>query len=78
MERRRWVLYLPEILNSVTHGIGVLLSIAALVLLIVFAVSREGDAWQIVSFSIYGASLIILYLASTLFHAIQKKRPKNS
>jgi hemolysin III len=76
MERRRWVLYLHEILNSITHGIGVLLSIAALVLLIVFAAIREGNAWQFVSFSIYGASLITLYMASTLYHAIQKKKTK--
>ena len=76
MERRRWVLYLHEILNSITHGIGVLLSIAALVLMIVFAAINEGDAWQFVSFSIYGASLITLYMASTLYHAIQRKKTK--
>jgi hemolysin III len=76
MERRRWVLYLHEIFNSITHGIGVLLSIAGLVLLLVFAAHRDGDAWQFVSFSIYGASLIMLYLSSTLYHAIQKKRIK--
>jgi len=76
MERRRWVLYLHEILNSITHGIGVLLSIAALVLLIVFAAKRDGNAWQIISFSIYGTSLIILYMASTLYHAIQKRKIK--
>lgn len=76
MERRRWVLYLHEIFNSITHGIGVLLSIAALVLLIVFAAINKGDAWQFVSFSIYGASLITLYMASTLYHAIQKKKTK--
>lgn len=76
MERRRWVLYLHEILNSITHGLGVLLSIAALVLLIVYAAIRQGDAWQFVSFSIYGASLITLYMASTLYHAIQRKKTK--
>ena len=56
-----------EFLNIATHGIGFLLSIAALVLLVVFA-SIYGDAWHIVSYSIYGTSLVILYLASTLFH----------
>lgn len=59
-----------EILNVVTHGIGFLLSIAALVLLVVFA-SIEGTAWHVVSFSIYGASLIVLYSASTLYHYVQ-------
>ncbi len=56
-----------EIFNVVSHGIGFLLSVAALVLLVVFA-SIYGNAWHIVSYSIYGTSLVILYLASTLFH----------
>jgi hemolysin III len=56
-----------EIVNTVTHGIGIGLSIASLVILLVFA-STEGDAWRVVSFSIYGASLIILYTISTLYH----------
>jgi len=59
--------YSEEIVNSITHSIGIGLSIAALVILIVLA-SREGDVWRIVSFSIYGATLIILYLSSALYH----------
>ena len=58
-----------EIANAVTHGIGALLSIAALVLLIVFAV-KYGDVWYVVSYSIYGASLVILYTESTLYHSL--------
>ena len=61
-----------EIANSVSHGIGVGLSIAALALLVTFA-SLMGDPWRIVSFSIYGATLILLYLSSTLYHGF--KRP---
>ena len=57
-----------EIANSITHGIGAGLSIAALVILVVLA-SRRGDVWRIVSFSIYGASLILLYTSSTLYHS---------
>lgn len=76
MERRRWVLNLHEILNSITHGIGVLLSIAGLVLLVVFASIRQPDAWKIVSFSVYGFSLILLFTASTLYHSFQNKRIK--
>ena len=57
-----------EIANAVTHGIGAALSVAGLVLLVVFAAIR-GDAWRVVSFSIYGSTLIILYLASTLYHS---------
>ena len=58
-----------EIFNSVTHGIGAFLSIAALVILVAFA-SIRGDAWRIVSFSIYGFSLFFLYLSSTLYHSV--------
>lgn len=59
--------------NSLTHGLGAVLSIAALVVLVV-AASLNGDAWQIVSASVYGATLILLYSASTLYHAIQSPR----
>lgn len=59
---------IEEIANSATHGIGFLLSIAGLIVLVVLA-KIHGDAWRIVSFSIYGGSLIILYAASTLYHS---------
>lgn len=65
-----------EIANAVTHGIGTGLAVAALVLLIVFA-SLHGDAWHVVSFSIFGASLVLLYLASTLYHSFQNPRIKH-
>jgi len=64
-----------EIFNSVTHGIGALLSIAALVILVAFA-SISGDAWRIVSFSIYGSTLFFLYLSSTLYHSIFHEKAK--
>ena len=62
-----------EIANAVTHGIGVLLSIAALVLLIVRAAKHAPPAFKashVVGFTIFGSSLIILYLFSTLYHAL--------
>lgn len=59
-----------ELWNAVTHGLGTLLSVAALVLLIVASVAR-GDTWHVVSFSIFGSTLILLYLVSTLYHAMQ-------
>ncbi len=55
--------------NAITHGVALGVSIACLVLLTVFASLRKG-AWEIVSCSIYGAMLVILYLASTLYHSI--------
>jgi len=62
-----------ETLNVITHGIGFLLSIAALVILVVSA-SKYGTAKHITSFAIFGASLIVLYAASTLYH--YAKNPK--
>ncbi len=64
-----------EIANSITHGIGAFLSIAALSILVVFA-SQHKDAWRIVSFSIYGTTLFLLYLASTLYHAFTHEKVK--
>ena len=65
-----------EIANSITHGIGAGLSIAALVILVVLA-SKRGDAWRIVSFSIYGTTLFLLYIASTLYHGFVNPKIKN-
>jgi hemolysin III len=66
---------LNEIINSVTHGIGALLSIAGLVILVVVA-NIYYDVWHIVSFAIFGGSLILLYTASTLYHSIMKEKVK--
>lgn len=65
-----------EIINSITHGLGALLSIVALVVLIIIA-GRNNDFWQLVSFSIYGSTLIILYLSSTLYHSFTGPKLKN-
>lgn len=65
-----------EIANSITHGIGAVLATSGLVILIVFA-SLKGDVWRIVSFSIYGATLVVLYTSSTLYHAITHKKIKH-
>ncbi len=65
-----------EIINSITHGIGALLSIIALIFLIIVA-KQHGDFWYLLSFSIYGFSLILLYLSSTLYHSFKSPRLKN-
>jgi hemolysin III len=65
-----------EIFNSITHGIGTLLSIAALVTLVMFAM-KKGDTWHLISYSIYGSSLVLLYLCSTLYHSFTKEKLKN-
>jgi len=65
-----------EIFNVASHGLGLLLSIAALIVLVVKA-SLHGTVWHIVSFSIYGTSLVLLYLASTVFHWVQNPKIRN-
>jgi hemolysin III len=64
-----------ELANSITHGIGIVFAIGALVVMDVFA-ALFGDAWHIVSCSIFGATLIILYTASTLYHSIPLPKTK--
>lgn len=64
---------LEEWANSLTHGLGAMLSIAGLVVMVVLS-ALHGDAWHIVSTAIFGATLIMLYSASTLYHAIQSPR----
>ena len=58
-----------EVCNCSVHGLGVILSIAALVILATFS-GLYGNAWSIVSTVIFGVSLILMYTASTLYHAI--------
>lgn len=58
-----------EVLNAVTHGIGVLLSIAGLVLLLMKG-SQNGSTLELASYIVYGSSLILLYLCSTLYHSL--------
>lgn len=64
-----------EIANAITHGIGVVLAIVGAVLLIVFA-SLSGDVYKIISFTIFGITLFLLYLGSTLYHSIPNKKVK--
>lgn len=58
-----------EILHSISHGIGAILAVLALVLMLNIA-NQSQDSWQLASSIIYGASLILLYSSSTLYHAI--------
>lgn len=65
-----------EIANSITHGIGAILSVAALVLLIIFS-SIHGNAWHIISFTIFGVTMFFLYISSTLVHALREGKAKD-
>lgn len=78
IQKRRYSIG-EEIANAITHGIGAGLSVAALVILIIRAAKYapyEFRAGYIVGFTIFGASLIILYLFSTLYHALPLKTKK--
>ena len=71
----RKYMILNEVLNAVTHGIGASLSIAGLVILLVKG-ARLGSAVHVVSYAIYGSTLILLFLSSTLFHSLIFTRAK--
>lgn len=73
----RKYMILNEVLNAVTHGIGAGLSIAGLVILLVKG-ARLGSAVHVVSYAIYGSTLILLFLSSTLFHSLIFTRAKKS
>lgn len=64
-----------EIANSVSHGVGLIASIAAAPFLIIAAV-QKGSALTIVSASIFATSMVLLYLASTLYHCLPRNRAK--
>ncbi len=64
-----------ELANSVTHGIGLGLSIAGFAALLALAIAR-GGAWQIVGCAIYGVTLICLYASSMLYHGLPSRRVK--
>ena len=77
MEMEKQNSYSPgeELANSITHGIGFFIGIAVLVLLVVFSALRK-SAWEVVSCSIYGATFILLYLSSTLYHSARNPRTR--
>lgn len=62
-------MYEGERLNSISHLVGAALAAVGLVILVV-AAARQGDPWKIVSFSIYGTTLVLLYVFSTLYHSV--------
>lgn len=59
--------------NQVTHGLGAVLGVAGLVLLVMASV-RHGDAWHVVSTAVFGATLVLLYTTSTLYHSFSVER----
>jgi len=64
-----------EIANSLSHGIGLILAIAATPILIIAAL-RYGSAWNLIGVSVFAASMMMLYSASTLYHALRHDKAK--
>lgn len=62
-----------ELANRLTHGFGAVFSLAGLVLMVFYS-WLHGDAWHVGSTFIYGATLVIVYCASTLYHSVQHPR----
>lgn len=65
-----------EIANAITHGVGALLSIVALILLVT-AAALWGDSWHLASAIVYGVTMFLLYIASTLYHAITNPKARH-
>ena len=76
LDRARAYTLGEEIANSIIHGLGVALSIAALTMLIVFAV-QAGNGWALGAGIVYGVSLVLEYTASTLYHSFPQPRVKH-
>jgi hemolysin III len=73
IERR---LIVEEIANTITHGVGLVLSLAGCAALLILAFTH-GSHWHIVGCGVYGATLVAVYAASTLYHGLQKPRLKH-
>ena len=67
--------YREELANGAVHGVGAVLSMAGLIVLVAVA-STYSDVTYVMSFSVYGTTLIVLYSASTLYHVIRRARVK--
>jgi len=63
-------MYHGERFNGISHLVGAALALIGMVILVVFA-AEQGDPWKVVSFSIYGASLFLMYTLSTLYHSLR-------
>src|SRR5271165_5683633 len=63
------------IANSVTHGVGAALAVAGAVVLVVTAVG--GSGWQVASCSVFGCTLVLVYVCSTLYHSLVRTRARH-
>jgi hemolysin III len=63
------------IANSVTHGVGAVLALAGAIVLVIAAAG--GTAWQVVSCSVFGGTLVLVYVCSTLYHSLVRTRARH-
>ncbi|MDR9827108.1 hemolysin III family protein [Vibrio sp. FNV 38] len=78
MEQKQGYSTTEERLNTLTHGVGVVFGVVGLVLLLIKALSLNADGLTLLSMGIYGSSIILLFLASTLYHANSNERAKRA
>jgi len=71
------VLPIEELANTITHGLGLVLSVIGFAVLVVLA-SLNGDSWSMLSCVVYGTSLVVLYAASTFYHSATSLRAKKN
>jgi hemolysin III len=74
-QSRAWT-FGEEVAHSITHGIGLLAAVAGLVVLLILAAATR-DPWRITASAIYASTLVLLYAASTLYHALSASRARN-
>ncbi|NAZ70127.1 PAQR family membrane homeostasis protein TrhA [Vibrio toranzoniae] len=67
---------IEERANAITHGLGVVLGVVGLILLLIRAFDHQADMLTIASMAVYGGSIILLFLASTLYHSITTEKTK--
>ncbi|MEZ9623893.1 hemolysin III family protein [Vibrio sp. 10N.222.55.A3] len=67
---------IEERANAITHGLGVVLGVVGLILLLIRAFDHQADILTIASMAAYGSSIILLFLASTLYHSITTEKTK--
>jgi len=68
--------FVEELANAITHGVGLALSVAGFAVLLALAILK-GGGWHIASCTVYGVTLVLLYLASTLYHSFRSPRAKH-
>ncbi|OEE57247.1 PAQR family membrane homeostasis protein TrhA [Vibrio splendidus] len=67
---------IEERANAITHGLGVVLGVVGLILLLIRAFDYQADMLTVASMAVYGSSIILLFLASTLYHSITTEKTK--